>query len=161
MGWINKIMMRKAKRFLWCVTGGMFVILLALSYVEVDSSYSDVWDRAMNILFYLLLMVLVASLGVTIVAACCEKKWGWLLRIGFYGLFLGGVCVLTLSHTLYCEIPKGDSKTVEVFDVVGLSMLACWLVWLSVAVLMKLKSSNLECKNGFDKAKEIRSKRCG
>ena len=143
MGWLNTILVRKARRFLWRVTGGMFVVLLALSCVEVKSSCSDVWDEAMNILFYLWLMILVVSLGVTIVVACCEKKWGWLPRIFFYGLFLGGVYVLILSHTLCCEAPKRDSMTVEVLDVFGLSMLVVWLVWLVVAVLSKLKPKNL------------------
>ena len=78
MGWLNTILVRKARRFLWCVTGGMFLVLLVLSCVEVKSSCSDVWDKAMNILFYLWLMILMVSLGVTIVVACCEKKWGWL-----------------------------------------------------------------------------------
>lgn len=149
-------LMRKASRFLWGVTGGMFVILLALSYVEVDSFYSDVWDGSMNILFYLWLMVLVVSLGVAIVAARCERKWGRLSRIGFYGLFFGGVYVLVLSHSLYCETLKRDSETVEVLDAVGLSILVCWFVWLVIAILMKLKSNNLKRDNGFDKTDKTR-----
>ena len=51
MGWLNTILVRKARRFLWCVTGGMIVVLLALSCVEVKSSCPDGWDEAMNILF--------------------------------------------------------------------------------------------------------------
>ena len=159
MGWINKIMMRNASRFLWGITGGMFVILLALSYVEVDPSYSYVWDGSMNILFYLWLMVLVVSLGVAIVAARCERKWGWLSRIGFYGLFFGGGCALVLSHSLYCETPKRDSEAVEVLDAVGLSMLACWFVWLVVVMLMKLKPNNSSRNNGFDKTDGTRKAR--
>ena len=157
MGWLNTILVRKARRFLWCVTGGMFVVLLALSCVEVKSSCSDVWDEAMNILFYLWLMILVVSLGVTIVAACCEKKWGWLQRIGFYGLFLGGVYVLILSHALYCESAKRDSMIVDVLDAAGLSMLAVWLVWLVVAVLMKLRPNTLKRNKRCDETEEKRS----
>lgn len=154
MGWINKIMMRKMSRVFWCVTGGMFVVLLALSCVEVKSSCADVWDEAMNILFYLWLMILVVSLGVTIVVACCEKKWDWLPRICFYGLFFGGVYVLILSHSLYCETPKRDSMIVEVLDGVGLSMLAGWLVWLVVAVLMKIRPNTLKRNKRCDENEE-------
>ena len=159
MGWIDKILMRKMSRVLRCVTGGMFVVLLALSYVEVDSAYSDVWDGSMNILFNFWLMVLVVSLGVAIVAARCERKWGWLSRIGFYGLFFGGVCALVLSHSLYCETLKRDSGTVEVLDAVGISMLACWFVWLVVVMLMKLKPNNSSHNNGFDKTDGTRKAR--
>ena len=159
MGWIDKILMRKMSRVLRCVTSGMFVVLLALSYVEVDSSCFDMWNGAMDILFYLWLMVLVVSLGVTIITASCERKWGWLSRIGFYGLFFGGVCALVLSHLLYCETPKRDSEAVEVLDAVGLSMLACWFVWLVVVMLMKLKPNNSSHNNGFDKTDGTRKAR--
>ncbi len=89
-------------------------------------------------------------------AACFEKKWGRLSRIGFYGLFFGGVYVLVLSHSLYCETLKRDSETVEVLDAVGLSILVCWFVWLVIAILMKLKSNNLKRDNGFDKTDKTR-----
>ena len=90
--------------------------------------------------------------------ACCRNL---IVRVAFYGLMILGPTFLSIGHSYYVKAKQQRVDLSEIsqtgdkcnsnelrcvaYDVAGIVCCACWLIWISIALIVKILQLGRTC----------------